>query len=505
MNTGVISKMKFVVVILSVFILYGCQVHTTHVQESINQRLHNYQNSSYPKDAEEVTDPIELKVTGNIPKWLKGKLFRNGPGKFSIGKDSITHWFDGLAIISSFSFQKNKIYYQAVFLKTDQLLESIELNALKLSGFGQNSGESLAKHVSRDGQRVKTANANINIERVGEHFVAFGETPLPIEFEPSSLKTIGIFDYDDNLKKTKIWESAHMKRDPTDGALYNFYIDYGRKSAYVIYRIEDKTTGRKLLTRHEVKEPSYMHDFSLTENYVILTAYPLVVNPVDLLNPKFSFIGAHRWEPNRGTIVYIFNKKTGALVSILNSKAMFAFHHINAFEDKNHLINIYLNSSDNADVVVNLGDATEKYNSLQLQKMVIDLNNSSVDIFQISKESYEMPNIKENLVGRENQYFYAVWYNLPAEGFGLVKYDIKSNKTKQWLHSGLNPGEPVFIPTPTAKKEDDGVLLSVVYNQSNQESFLVIIDAHSMQELARAKIPQSLPIGLHGRFVKSGS
>ena len=504
-----ISKIKFIAIVFFIFTLCGCHKKTPniHIQELINKGTYSYQNSTYPKDAKEVDEPMELKVTGHVPEWLKGKLFRNGPGKFSVGDKRLTHWFDGFAFVSSFEFKKNKIYYQAAFLKSDQLLESIELNDLKLSGFGQNLGESPAKHISRDGQKVKTANASINIERVGKHLIAFGKTPLPIEFEPSTLKTIRIFDYNDNLKKAKIWESAHMKRDPADGALYNFYIDYGRKSAYVIYKIEDKTTSRKLLARHEVSEPSYMHDFSITENYVILTAYTLVVDPIDLLNPKYSFIGAHRWEPDRRTTVYIFDKKTGELVSALDTQAMFAFHHINAFEGKDGLINLYLSASDNGDVVVKLGEAKTKYANVQLQKMVIDLNKSSIDIIRLSKKSYEMPSIKGTLVGRENHYFYAVWYNPPGnkKGFGLVKYDVKTNKTEHWLHEGLFPGEPLFVSNPAAKNEDDGVILSVVYDKSNKESFLVIIDAHSMKELARAEMPQSLPIGLHGRFIKSES
>lgn len=506
MNSAIVSKIKFVAIVFFIFTLYGCHKKTSniHIQELINKGSYSYQNSTYPKDAKEVDDPMALKVTGHVPDWLKGKLFRNGPGKFSIGDKRLTHWFDGFALVSSFEFKKNKIYYQAAFLKSDQLLESIELKDLKLSGFGQNLGESPAKHISRDGQKVKTANANINIERVGKHLIAFGETPLPIEFEPSTLKTIGIFDYDDNLKKAKIWESAHMKRDPADGALYNFYIDYGRKSAYVIYKIEDNTTNRKLLTRHEVSEPSYMHDFSITENYIILTAYPLVVNPIDLLNPKYSFIGAHRWEPSRLTTVYVFDKKTGKLISEISTQAMFAFHHINAFEGKDGLINLYLSASDNADLVVKVGETETKYGNVQLQKMVIDLNKSSIDIVRLSKESYELPSIKENLVGRENQYFYAVWFNALGNknGSGLAKYDIKNNKTKHWLHEGLSPGEPLFVSKPSAKNEDDGVILSVVYDKSNKEGFLVIIDAHSMKELARAKMPQALPIGFHGRFIK---
>ena len=53
------------------------------------------------------------------------------------------------------------------------------------------------------------------------------------------------------------------------------------------------------------------------------------------LNPKNSFIGAHRWEPDRKTKILIFDKISGQLVKEYKMEAMFAFHHINAFE--NHL------------------------------------------------------------------------------------------------------------------------------------------------------------------------
>ena len=31
-----------------------------------------------------------------------------------------------------------------------------------------------------------------------------------------------------------------------------------------------------------------------------------------------------------------------------------------------------------------------------------------------------------------------------------------------WEHPGLYPSEPVFVPSPNATEEDDGVILSVV-------------------------------------------
>ena len=494
------------------FLLSGCSfIHknpTRYMQELINSYSYSYQDSPYPKDAIEIDEPIALKVIGQVPLWLEGKLFRNSPGKFAIGNSQLTHWFDGFAFISAFEFKKGKIYYQGAFLTSDQYLDSIESNSIKLIGFAKNFGESEPKHISRDGQKVTTANANINIEKIGDHLIALGETPLPIEIDATNLQTIGIFDYDDKLKKAKMWESAHMKRDPEDGTLYNFYTHYKMKSAYVIYKIEEGQTTRKQLVRYHINEPSYMHDFSITKNYIILTAYPLVVSPMDLLslynkNSKFTFIGAHRWEPELGTKIYVFNKKSGELVQKLNTEAKFAFHHINSFEDKNGKINLYLSSFDSAKDALKVGDHKEKNANLQLEKMVIDLKHSLVTKIILSKNKYELPRITEDLLGKENQYFYAVWYNAPSvkKTLGLVKYDLKTNQTKNWVKTGLMPGEPLFVAHPQAKTEDDGVILTVVYDEVNNRSFLLILDAKSMKELARAYTIYPLPIGLHSKFI----
>lgn len=36
---------------------------------------------------EETPQPIPAKVKGHIPKWIKGNLLRNGPGKFEFGEE----------------------------------------------------------------------------------------------------------------------------------------------------------------------------------------------------------------------------------------------------------------------------------------------------------------------------------------------------------------------------------------------------------------------------------
>ena len=65
---------------------------------------------------------------------------------------------------------------------------------------------------------------------------------------------------------------------------------------------------------------------------------------------------------------------------------------------------------------------------------------------------------------------------------------------------GLYPGEPVFVPAPNATAEDDGVLLSVVLDIANDVSFLLVLDAATLEEKARAEAPHAIPFHFHGNY-----
>ena len=40
---------------------------------------------------------------GCVPAWLSGRLLRNGPGMFEIGDTKYNYWFDGQALLHSFT------------------------------------------------------------------------------------------------------------------------------------------------------------------------------------------------------------------------------------------------------------------------------------------------------------------------------------------------------------------------------------------------------------------
>ncbi len=83
----------------------------------------------------------------------------------------------------------------------------------------------------------------------------------------------------------------------------------------------------------------------------------------------------------------------------------------------------------------------------------------------------------------------------------LVKIDIETGQSQTWFEDGCYPGEPIFVGAPHGRQKGTGLILSVVLNVAKGNSFLLILDAPSFSEMARAEIPQAVLFGYHGIFV----
>lgn len=78
-----------------------------------------------------------------------------------------------------------------------------------------------------------------------------------------------------------------------------------------------------------------------------------------------------------------------------------------------------------------------------------------------------------------------------------------TNSSDRGRRQGVYPGEAVFVAEPGAEAEDAGTLLSVVLDADAERSFLLVVDAATFDERARAPLPHALPFGFHGQFVRN--
>jgi carotenoid cleavage dioxygenase-like enzyme len=137
-----------------------------------------------------------------------------------------------------------------------------------------------------------------------------------------------------------------------------------------------------------------------------------------------------------------------------------------------------------------------------LERFRISPESGTVQSERLIEEPIELPRINYARCN-ERPYQYA-WGVGTGGGWidRIVKADVVERRASVWSENGCFPGEPVFVAAPDAEAEDEGVLLSVVLDGRTGNSFLLVLDAHTLDELARAEVPHHIPFGFHGQFAR---
>ncbi len=469
--------------------------------------MNGYQQGFTTQDQE--LSGVSLQVNGVLPAWLQGTLVRNGPAKFEVGTQRLRHWFDGLAMLHSFTIEAGYVQYANKFIDSPSYRYAQEHGRLGYSEFATDPCRSIFKRVATLFWPEFGINTSVSVSKLADRFVAWTEMPHPIEFDPQSLRTLGIVDFADDLKLHTATPHPHL--EPATGDTINVSLRFGATSAYVVYSMPANSDYRQLLASVPVREPAYMHSFALTDAYVVLTEYPLVVNPLRLLLSGKPFAQNLQWQPEQGAQFLVIRKADGLLVGRYPCPAFFCFHHVNAFERGDELL-VDLIAYPNADVIQALYlDVLREprveaavHPPNELRRYHVPLNGGEVWHETLSDEWLELPRINyERCHMRPYRFVYATGLcRQHRDDFSnqLVKIDVEQGTATSWYEPGCYPGEPVFVPAPHAVEEDEGVVLSVVLEAQHNTSFLLVLDGRTFSEVARAAAPHRIPHGFHGQF-----
>lgn len=139
-----------------------------------------------------------------------------------------------------------------------------------------------------------------------------------------------------------------------------------------------------------------------------------------------------------------------------------------------------------------------------LWRYTIDVRGGKVTERQLGDLNIELPRINEAKTGRPYRYLYAVEQPSTEEMRGIVRHDVKSGSTE---HHRIAPGdqnsEPVFVPRPSSRQEDDGWLLVCVYKKITDTTEVRILDARNVSApaVATVSLGRRIPAGFHGVWI----
>jgi carotenoid cleavage dioxygenase-like enzyme len=180
----------------------------------------------------EETRVTALPVEGSLPAWLEGSLIRTGPAKWEVGGRTMNHWFDGFAMLHRFSIESGEVSYQSRFLEAHAYRAAEETGEISYSEFATDPCRSLFSRITSVFSPKLSDNANVNLMKLGERFVAMTETPIPVQFDAETLEYAGVA-YD----PPGILTTAHPHLDRETGGALNYAARLGPRTSYRFFLV----------------------------------------------------------------------------------------------------------------------------------------------------------------------------------------------------------------------------------------------------------------------------
>jgi carotenoid cleavage dioxygenase len=468
----------------------------------------------------------DLPVTGRIPEHLDGRYLRNGPNPAAEVDPLTYHWFTGDGMVHGVALQNGQArWYRNRWVRTPAVCATL--------------GEPLP--VGRNPRAGSVSvGANTNVLSHAGRTLALIEAGVANYELSEELDTVGVCDFDGTLAGGY---AAHPHRDPVTGELHAVSYSFARGRT-VQYSVID-TRGRARRTVDiEVGGSPMMHDFSLTDKYVVFYDLPVTFDaahavPVSVprwLRPTArlvldSVIGrvrapgpiaamVNRDERRASGMPYAWNPRYPARIGVMPREGNNA--DVRWFDIEPcyvyHPLNAYSVTRDGAEILIldvvryaRMFDRDRRgpgETPPTLDRWTVNLATGAVAMECRDDRSQEFPRINETLLGRRHRYGYTVGIDggfvdqgASPMSSSLYKHDYETGSARTApLDPDLLIGEMSFIPNPAANAEDDGILMGYGYHRGQDEGQLVLLDAQTLESVATVHLPQRVPMGFHGNW-----
>lgn len=440
-------------------------------------------------------DDFDLEITGEIPRDLRGTLYRIGPNPQFEPRDPNYHWFLGDGMVHAFHVEDGKVGYRNRYVRTPKF-ELERQEGRSLFGAWGNPMQTDPVAMGKDG-----GVANTNIVCHAGHLLALVEGSRPFEIAQHTLEPVG---YAESYKGRV---TAHPKVDPGTGEMTWFGYSTGEMplNNQVSYGVT--AADGTVVRRDDFEAPfsSMVHDFMVTQNYALFPILPLTGS----LERAMSGKPAYAWEPDKGAYVGVMRRDAGVeTIRWFNAPAAYVFHPMNAWEADGK-IHADVMRYDAAPLFPNPDGSRGQATAARLVRWTFDLaaNSDAIQETTLDDLDGEFPRFDERRAGLSYRHG---WFAGDTRELKTVKtnaiahIDHASGRRSVYeLPAGDLTSEPVFTPRSADAAEGDGWLTAVVWRAAENRSDLVVFEAQDVASgpIATAKLPRRVPFGFHGNWV----
>jgi carotenoid cleavage dioxygenase len=443
---------------------------------------------SFAPVEEEIT-AFDLPVTGALPAELNGRYLRNGPNPLGL-EDPNYHWFQGAGMVHGVRLRDGRAeWYRNRWVRAGRVAEAL--------------GESWPAGPVHDNVDF---GGNTHVFRHGGRWLATVEAgALPYELT-DELATVGPCDFGGTLQGGF---AGHVKPDVRTGELHAvaYYSAWDHVQHVIL-----GTDGRvRQATRVPVPGVPAMHDFGLTDKYVVLLDLPVTYSPAAA---AAGIKMPYTWDPSHQARVGLLPRDGGSAgLRWVEIEPCYVFHVLNAYDDGGNVVVDVCRYEGAYDMSVFAGKGP-----LTLDRWILDPAAGKLTSQRLDDRTQEFPRVDSRIIGRPHRYGYSAVigefnqaFIQPDGGFGdeafsntLLKHDLATGTVQAHeFGKGATAGEAVFVPMTPDAGEDDGYVMGFVHNPGRGAADLVILAAQDFtgEPVARVHLPARIPFGLHGNWV----
>lgn len=418
---------------------------------------------------EKEVEAFDLPVTGALPPELSGVFMRTGPNP---AREASAHWFLGDGMVHGVRLEKGKArWYRNRYVKTP--LYERKISSRDPSVFMDRTAST----------------ANTNITRHAGRIFALEEAHFPYEID-GDLATKGCEDFGGRLKTPL---TAHPKICPETGEMLAF--GYSVMPPYCVYHRFD--AQGQLVQSEEIPTggPVMMHDFCATRSKVIFMDLPIVFDMAIAMQGGMPY----RWSDDYPARLGVMPRNgTAKDLKWFSIPSCYVFHPLNAYDDGEAVV---LDVARYEKMWVKGFDAPA-----HLHRFRLDLRTGVAKGEQLDDQMIEFPRVANAKAGLKHRYGYAITTHGDDDagfklGSEIVKFDLDRGETRvAALGRGRFPSEAAHAAAGSG--EDDGFLLSIIYDAATNASALIVLDAKDITKgpLASVALPQRVPFGFHGAW-----
>nr|ACN18086.1 carotenoid oxygenase [uncultured bacterium BLR5] len=420
-------------------------------------------------------------MIGRIPEELSGRFLRMGPnpvGLMDQERLAHYHWFMGTGMAHGLRLRDGK----AEWFRSRLILDR---DAAKTLG---------REPLGGPGEGTRDGNVNTNLISVGGKLCAIVEAgPLPVELD-YELTNVRRTDFDGTLEAGF---SGHAKFDPITGEYQALAYEPFQPVRYITVNGDGRATTR---ARIDLPHIPMIHDMTFTRSFIVVPDFPVTFQP-EQSHTGFPWLWDERQDARIGLLP---RDGDGSRIQWFEAPRCFAYHFANAYDEGDLTI-------------IDLPKHPSMFRTDQngpnegapiLVRWTLDRVSGRLKETVLDDHGNDFPRMNDGLAGQDYRYLYTAHWGENVRFGPAMKHDLERGTTEVHDYGAERmTTEPVFVSKPGAQSEDEGWIMSSVYDPASTRSDIVILDAQDFagDPVATIPLPTRIPFTFHGGWAPDES